>query len=416
MRIENIRSEEVNNKARVVATVSWEDCDRQSQDFYFEVDEKFGKEISCNPHSFLVACAVAAMHHGERRVFIDEPICPELKDGLSTALRWIRCWYEWYRPEHPVVRIEAKVMSDGFSSRRTERAGFFFSGGIDSLACLRANRLNYSREHPGYFKDGILVYGLEIDRPEAFEYVMASQNQLAREAGITLIPVYTNIRYLEDDWTFWENEFEGAVFASIAHALDKRLSAVSLASTHNIDYSLPLGSHPLLDSNYSNYSLRIRHECITLSRLDRTKLLVDWDSALRHLRICNVINNYQPDMLNCGKCEKCVRTMLALLALDALDRTRSFPANDVSEELITSMGELNDTTYPFYPELIAPLAEKGRYDLARAIESKIASYQMPRWRKEWKRRLLWPIAELDRRYFKGSLKKVKQAIYAKKAI
>ena len=411
MRIENLRSEEVNNRARVIATVNWEDCDRQSREFYFEVDEEFAQELSCNPHSFLVACAVAAMHHGEKRVFIDEPICPDLQDGLSTALRWIHRWYEWYKPEHPVVSIEAKAINNGYSSRRSERAGFFFSGGIDSLACLRANRLNYPREHPGYIKDGILVYGLEIYQPEAFEFVIASQYELAREAGVTLIPVYTNIRCLDDDWTFWENEFEGAVFSSIAHALDKRLSVVSLASTHDIDYSHPHGSHPLLDPNYSSHSLRIRHECITLSRLERTRLLVDWDAALQHLRICNWIENYHSDLLNCGKCEKCVRTMLALLALDAMDRTRSFPANDVSEELIRSMDELNDTTYPFYPELIAPLAERGRHDLARAIERKIARYHMPRWRREWKKRALWPIVELDRKYFKDRLKKVKRAIY-----
>jgi hypothetical protein len=239
---------------------------------------------------------------------------------------------------------------------------------------------------------------------------MASQYELAPEAGITLIPVYTNIRYLDDDWTFWANEFEGAVFSSIAHALDKRLSVVSLASTHDIDYSHPHGSHPLLDPNYSSHSLRIRHECITLSRLERTKLLVDWDAALQHLRVCNVIKNYQSDMLNCSKCEKCVRTMLALLALNALDRTRSFSANDISEELIRSMGELDDTSYPFYPELIAPLAEKGRHDLTRAIERKIAFYHMPRWRREWNKRPLWPIIELDRRYFKGRLRKVKRAI------
>jgi len=411
MRIEDLRSEEVNNRTRVIAKVSWEDCDRQSQEFYFEVDEEFAQELSCNPHSFLIVCAVAAMHHGEKRVFIDEPICPDLKDGLSTALRWIHRWYQWYKPEQPPLGIEAKASTDGFSSNRPERAGFFFSGGIDSLACLRANRLNYPQEHPGYFKDGILVYGLEIDQPGAFELVMASQNELARKAGITLIPVYTNIRYLDADWTFWENEFEGAVFASIAHALDKRLSLVSLASTHDIDYSHPHGSHPLLDPNYSSHSLRIRHDCITLSRLERTKLLVDWDAALQHLRICNKIENYQPDVLNCGKCEKCIRTMLALLALGALERTRCFPANDVSEELIRSMDELTDTSYPFYPELIAPLAEKGRHDLTRAIERKIAFYHMPIWRREWKKRPLWPIIELDRRYFKGSLRKVKRAIY-----
>ena len=112
MRIENLRSEEVNNRARVIATVSWEDCGRQSQEFYFEVDEEFAQELSCNPHSFLVACAVAAMHHGEKRVSIDEPICPDLKDGLSTALRWIHRWYEWYKPEQLLVRIEAKTITD----------------------------------------------------------------------------------------------------------------------------------------------------------------------------------------------------------------------------------------------------------------------------------------------------------------
>ncbi len=74
-----------------------------------------------------------------------------------------------------------------------------FSGGIDALASVRWNRLKYPTEHRS-FRDGILVYGLEIYHPEAFEYVR--RVRVSGDAGLTLIPVYTNVRYLDDDWTF----------------------------------------------------------------------------------------------------------------------------------------------------------------------------------------------------------------------
>jgi hypothetical protein len=81
---------------------------------------------------------VPALRHGERRLFIDAELCLELKTGLQAALAWLRHWY--YTPDHLGVRIEAKTRSriPAISSR----AGFFFSGGIDSLATLRANRLS----------------------------------------------------------------------------------------------------------------------------------------------------------------------------------------------------------------------------------------------------------------------------------
>ena len=36
MRIENIRLEKTGDRARVTATVLWEDCGRPTQDIYFE--------------------------------------------------------------------------------------------------------------------------------------------------------------------------------------------------------------------------------------------------------------------------------------------------------------------------------------------------------------------------------------------
>lgn len=402
MKIENLRSEQKNNRTRVAATVSWEDCDRKNQEIYFEIDEEFAKDLSCNANAFLVACVMPAMRYGERRVFIDSVICPELRKNLTTAMRLVCHWYDWYELDHNVVLIEAKAMSDGRSVHTLEREAFFFSGGIDSFATLRSNRLNFPLEHPGSFKDGLLVQGIQPEIDEVFEHVKSSLSVVAQEAGITIVPVSTNIRYLYDDWSFWVDEFEAAVFSAVAHAFNSRITSATIATSYDLPNLHPHGSHPMLDPNYSSRDLRIRHDDVTISRFAKTKLVADWDVALQHIRVCNSPKPH--DTLNCGKCEKCVRTMLSLIALGVIDKTGdSLPMKDVSEGLIRSAVRMDKTSYPFYPELIAPLRERGRHDLVRAIEKKIADYNKPQWKKMFR----GTIAEFDRIYLNSALKKMK---------
>jgi hypothetical protein len=325
-------------------------------------------------------------------------------------------WYDWYGTEQNVVSIEAKKQSHVLPPNHTQRAGFLFSGGIDSLSTLRANRLNYCLKHPGYIKDGLLVYGLEVREPENFEYVLTSVSALAMDADVSLIPVYTNIRGLGPDnnrvfWEdFWIHEFMGATFAAIAHLFSKRITALSINSCHDIPNLMPYGSHPLLNPNYSSSDMRIRHEGIHLSRFEKTKIISDWDLALQHLRVCNDTNYYHPGMLNCGKCEKCIRTMLALLACGVLEKTGAFPIKNVSDELVNEAVHLGANTIPLYDELLAPLAKKGRNDLVRAIEHKMDEFYQQQKNEMWRKRTLEPIAEFDRRHLKGNLKKLKQFV------
>jgi hypothetical protein len=255
MKIENLRSEERGDRVRVAATMSWEDCERPPQELYFETEAAFAHSLSCNPHAFLVGCAIPAMHYGEKRVFIDAEICPELRGGLMTAMSWMRHWYD--KSDCELVRIEAKTRTDLPAPRTPERAGLFFSGGIDALATLRANRQIFPLEHPWSLKDGLLVYGLELDKPEAFEYVVHSVSAIAQDASLTLIPVYTNLylnyRYedAKDNFRFWYYKFQGAVFSAIAHAFSRRLTTVSIAASDDIptlallnrQHLKPMGSH-----------------------------------------------------------------------------------------------------------------------------------------------------------------------------
>ena len=373
MKIENIGTEIRSNRARIYGTVKWEDCGRPDQIIYFETDPEFSQALYSNPHSFLIGATLPAMHYGETRVYIDAAACPELIDGLLTVMHWMRNW--WYDPNKKLPLIETKIKPELTSPQVSKRAALFFSGGIDSLATLRYNHAYYPLNHPQYIRDGLLVYGLEVEDPKAFEIAKKSVDEIARDCQITLIPVYTNLRMLNDDWVFWRRSYQGAVFSAIAHAFSQRLSSASISSSHCICYSPHYGTHPLIDPNFSSSDFQIKHTCYRLSRLDKTKLIADWDVALRNLRVCNKYNLYRPKQLNCGQCEKCLITMMDLIAIGALDCTSAFGGCDVSADKLKATMRINPEVEHYYEELIIPLTQKDRKDLAHVIKDKLTQYR-----------------------------------------
>ena len=410
MIIENLRSEHQHDRARIAATVRWEDSDRPTQEIYFETTEEFAGDLMCNPHAFLVGCVIPAFHHGEKRVLIDEGICPELREGLVTVMSWIRHWH--YEPDKQLVRIDAKTHTKILTPNKSERAGSFVSGGVDGLAAIRCNRLQYPLEHPGSFKDALVVFGLHREEPEDFRQVLSSVSEVAKEQGLNLIPVHTNIVSLGNGWEFWVKELFAGAFASIAHAFTRRLSVVSLASTgRDIPHLFPHGSHPLIEPNYRSSDLRIRHEGVRLSRLEKVRILVGWDLALKHLQVCNNTRAIRMGRLNCGRCEKCIRTMLEFLALGSLDNNPAFEANDVSSAWIKSSVTIDPIDAFFYEELLGPLTKQGRIDLVTAIKDKLSEH----YRVEAMRRLREGARRLDRRYLGGGFARVKKKLLGTKS-
>ena len=408
MRIENLRSESYDDGKRIAATVVWEDCERSSQELHFTTDEEFENDLTVNPNAFLVAGIMPAMRHGEERIFIDEKVCPQLQDGLDTAVALMRHW--WYPKNYKRIRIEAKTSNHPTSSNTPRRTGMFFSGGIDSLASFRKNRLRFPLEHPWSIKDGVLVFGLETEDIDKFGHVKNHLSEFSKEAGLKLIPVYTNIRQLDDDWMFWERQFQDSVYSSIGHLFARRFSVLSISSTYDIPHMRPDGSHPLLDINYSSSDLIIRHDAIQLSRLDKIKLVAEWELGFQNIRTCNRSELYRKDVLNCGRCWKCISAMLAFLVLGVLERTKAFPRLDLTPELVDSVIEIYGTTVCFYEELPPLLIKKGRPDLAEVINRKIAGYE----RRKERNQLYASVAAIgkrvDRQFFNGSLVRMKRKI------
>jgi hypothetical protein len=401
MKIGKFVVDRMGDRKRVSAAVTWEDCDRPPCEIYFETDYRFAESLWCNPHAFVVGCVIPAFVLGEARVLVEEAICPELREGLTTALMWLRHWF--YPSDRKLPRIEAKVEASARQRATAARAGLLFSGGVDSLSVLRWNRLHVPLEHPASIKDGVLIFGLQGEDAQMRREIEAQLSVVAEEAGIVLVPIATNLVQSLGDVVPWEERWEASVLASVAHTLAGRLTQVSIASTHDIRNMFPLGTHPVLDPNFGSSDLRIRHEGIMLSRLAKTKLIAEWETALQNLRVCNVVpfaKKTSQGTLNCGKCEKCLRTKLAMLVLGVLHRTRVFPEKEVSAEMLRALrfrdiGHVAD----FYGELIPFLQDQGRTELISAVRGLLKKGRRARVVEKLKSRM----KDLDRHYLGAAL-------------
>ncbi|MGH7926709.1 MAG: hypothetical protein ACREQV_02820, partial [Candidatus Binatia bacterium] len=161
MRIENVRTAQHAGRIRLMADAIWEERQHPLQELYFETREEFASALDPVPDPFLIASILPAMHHGERRIAVDGEICPALKEGLVYITSMMRHWF--YTPQRAPIRIEVRSGSPRPRLGRGTRAACLFSGGVDSLALLWNNHLNYPKDHPWSIQDGLLILGQNIE-------------------------------------------------------------------------------------------------------------------------------------------------------------------------------------------------------------------------------------------------------------
>jgi hypothetical protein len=373
MRIVDLEKGRDGGQVRVKASVMWEDCDQPSREIFIAAPERFADDMAASPNAMLLGALIPALHFGERRIALDGAVCPVLKQGLSTVMGLMHHWSNGrMQPPGLETGVHEAVPRNG----RPRRAGVFLSGGIDSLVTLRLNRLRIPPGHPHSTRDGLIVHGMDIGgvvargaKYHVFDRAQSHMAPVAEDAGLQLIPVYTNLRHLCDERELWVNHFFGAVLAAVAHTFAPRLHLADIASSYDIPNLVPCGSHPLLDPAYSSADVRIQHCDVALARLEKLRVIAEWPAAFHNFRVClaNV-----PDRLNCGRCEKCVRTMTGLVAIGALHHTRAFVEDDVAPALFDAFKITIRHREPFYRELLGPLRQQGRNDLAEIIEAKLA--------------------------------------------
>lgn len=387
MRITYPHAEVRDGLAWVGATVEWEDVARQPARIAYAVPVAFDGDLSPRAESFVLVGALAAMRLGETRVAFDGEVCPQLHDGLGTAMEVLASWDRRRRP----VRLDVRQGCAHAAGGGAREAAALLSGGIDSLALLRANTLSYDAGHPSRIRAAFVYRGIWSPDPPGEQRIAARLHDAvealapaASDAGVTLIPVWANFRELTDwDTPFWQYEYQGAALASAAHLFADRIHTMSIGGTWDLAHLGRWGSHPLLDPNYGTHDVAVRHEQAALTRLEKTRLVADWPAGLEVLRVCNRV----PEAVaNCGRCEKCVRTMLTLAALDVLPQAKRFLADEVTPDDVAGVRLPYRAVEPDYREIADELRRAGRAELAAAARRCVVRSRLSR-RRQGLRRL-----------------------------
>jgi hypothetical protein len=337
----------------------------------------------------LIASLVPALYYGERRILVEGEVCPELLAGCEVVISLFNYWFYGCKPRSLSIEAMPRLRAEPLPDNRA--AGLFFSGGIDAYATLCRNRRYFDRCHPSYFRHGILVFGFELDDEQAFEWVSATMRVAADAFDLRLTPVFTNIycNYRAEDrlqgHKFWMTQYQGSAFAAVAHVIAYLVNSMSLASHANFANLCPIATHPLYEPNFSNHAVRICHDGVHMSRLDKVKLVAQSETAFKYLRVCNRVRRYSLRFINCGYCEKCVRTMLELYVVGASESMTIFERNELDAQKLRRYLSVSDPMgYATYAELVAPLIIMERNDLAKAVVGAMRNYR-------WRQYLSWTL-------------------------
>ncbi|MDZ7693131.1 MAG: hypothetical protein U5K69_18760 [Balneolaceae bacterium] len=156
MKVYNFKTRDAGGRKRVSAEVVWETADRPTEEIFYEVDQEFADDISCNPDAFFISTLIPAMYYGERRYTIESEVCPALLQGAKDALRCLKLWYY----KDPKIEMELEVpVRTGIEEKVSRNSACFFTGGIDSYATFSITGIPTRKNIPVILKTALLPTG-----------------------------------------------------------------------------------------------------------------------------------------------------------------------------------------------------------------------------------------------------------------
>ncbi|MEM9403022.1 MAG: hypothetical protein AAGA44_11110 [Pseudomonadota bacterium] len=383
-------------KVRLTCKVHWEDAPRDDHELFIEVDADREAMLSDTADAFLIGNLAPAAYHRERRIYVDGVVCPILLRNLETTVPY----FAWNFPSHPRLELSASELDDR-PVRRPSVAAQCFTGGVDSYAALIMERKYISEDDPRYTKMGILIFGLEQDDPERYQYALDDAMHAARELDLELLSVSSNIylHYRAEDakrnWELWLKVFMGSALAAHGHALSNGIGHLNIASSVHFVKELPprFGVNPMIDERFEGRRLSVSHIGESFSRFEKIAMIAEHPIMMKHLRVCNQFKRFEPGRVNCGRCEKCVRTMLHLDLAESLQKTCVFGGASITPEFVESTVKIkHEFLVSIYQEIADQYNSKGQQEISDAIHRRIRAYQrsksnLTRIRKGIRRRL-----------------------------
>lgn len=379
MKLVNLRDNEHAGRRRISMDIVWEHRDHPGQTLYFEMEGKDAEMMHAGTETFAIACLPLASWYNEKRLLVEGALCTRLGKGLTVVNEIFHNWYK----QCGLLEIKA---TEGFVPTRpiVRRTASLLSGGVDGMATLRQNRLEYPLDHPDSIQACITLFGIntfDIDEngpvPErltAFSELLSRLGELAEAEHFQLMPVYTNVRSLAPHYRYWTKVGFGAGHSAVAQLFQKQFDQVLFASDGQGPEPGPGAEHPLFNKHFSTSALRLLDDGIELSRKEKVAILSEWDVGRRMMQPCHYVQIPQGGRINCGRCEKCVRTMLLLLGMGKLGDVEAFVENDVKSNIFFRIPVNNKRKARLLLQSIPDLQHIGRYDMVWALRFRILLY------------------------------------------
>ena len=273
------------------------------------------KSLDLIPQTGLEAVLPLALLAGMK---LRRPI--HVQGALSlTYLAGVRGVMSFFEKNHDSY-CSVEITADSYyqtAATEPRRKAAFFSGGVDSFYTLVKGRQELT--------DIICIYGFDMSLKDSERWAKVRNMcaAVAKEFGVNLIEVETNMGGVIKDYGSWLRHGHGLALASVARALGGVVGEVRIPGTFSLSEQKPWGSCAATDPLFSDERVTITHDACNASRADKVVALANEPVALKYLRVCG--GRPMDGLYNCCRCEKCLRTMVALYAAGALDKATAFP-------------------------------------------------------------------------------------------
>jgi hypothetical protein len=362
VRVENVRVVPVRpDRTRLEATVRYADRRRRERVWFDVPDAIAGGLDGATGNAFLAVMLPLAVAL-EQALEIDAPVDEVLRRGAVDVQAQ---WSTWYGTRADLA-IRAPAAPPPASTPTRTMA--FFSGGVDStFTALRgAGLLDGSTPT---LDELVFIGGFDVPLGERrrLATVRARVEAAAREIGLPLVSIRTNVRetrWREADWRLLAH---GPLLAASALALGRRYGAARIASSVWAGRDAAWGSHPAVVDRLATSTLRVREDGVETDRMPKLRAIAHHPATRRLLRVCWQSASGE----NCGRCRKCVvaRVQLDLVcdpdacpciprAPDLLALLRALPADSGDER--ATLCELHDQAVARGRDDVAAATVQGR--------------------------------------------------------
>lgn len=297
----------------------------QAKTLWYETSSNFESYISeenCDPF-FIILLLLAFKKQSS--ISFESPVSKKLYYGLNNTYQDFLSYKD---KNYKRVGIQCKFNTERHLGNGVATA---MSLGVDSFDTV-LDRINDDNDRVNYltiFNAGAFGQdGGELSRK--YFHIMKEKIQIvADKLKLPLLWVDTNLNEILNSPFVFQHTYRNI---SCALLFDKILSTYYYSSGISLKDTNILSNDPayydLLNSAIlSTESTEIRISGGFKNRVDKTKIISEFDIAKEHLNVCLVtadyknVNEKNERIKNCSKCYKCVRTMVTL---DVLGKINEF--------------------------------------------------------------------------------------------